>query len=485
MLDKGRKRSFSRRQFLRMSAMFATGIAAAACAPGNSTQEAVEEQPGGAAPAETPVDAGDAGEGAAPVPEPTPTVEIGEYGEAATPTTLWHGLGGADGATLQLMLQDYAEKNTDYGIRAETYGWDTLYQKLPTAVAAGTPPDMTIFHETEIEQFTRQGLLMPLDNVMYTGLVPPDDFKPEVLAAVTVDGKRMCVPFDNHGWLLYVNNQVIQDAGLDPENLPKNGTEFIDWAQKVTTDEAGKHPNEDGFDKDRVKVYALHFSWIRFTTPSTWRQYGQGIISDDRKQSLIGTEAGIAAVQYWYDLMYKYFVVPPAIPGQPSAYDMYATNSLALMWDGSWSLNFFKDNPDAEKVTTARGLNSLSPDGTEATKIGIHTMSIPEGVAEDGVNRASHLMKWLSDNGEFWATSGQVPARLSVQGSTTVQEIWSTKAAAESFSANGIPDVTHPAFTEIQQTWEAAVSAALANTQPVADAMTQGHQQVQAILDRP
>ncbi len=183
--------------------------------------------------------------------------------------------------------------------------------------------------------------------------------------------------------------------------------------------------------------------------------------------------------------MYKYFVVPPAIPGVASSYDMYKTNSLAMMWDGSWSLGFFKDNPDVQKVSTANFLNSLAPDGKQSTKIGIHNFSIPVGVSEAGIKRAQDLLKWMSDNSSYWANSGQVPARLSVQKDATVQDNWETKVAAEQFSKIGVPDVGHKAYTEIQQTWEAAVSAALANTTPLKQAMTEGSQQVQAILDRP
>ncbi len=59
-----------------------------------------------------------------------------------------------------------------------------------------------------------------------------------------------------------------------------SGDEFVDWALKVVVDVNGKHPNEDGFDPDRVKVWATHSSWLRFTMPSTIWQFGGGIFSD-------------------------------------------------------------------------------------------------------------------------------------------------------------------------------------------------------------
>ncbi|HEY3289560.1 MAG TPA: hypothetical protein VGK87_05485, partial [Anaerolineae bacterium] len=92
--------------------------------------------------------------------------------------------------------------------------------------------------------------------------------------------------------------------------------------------------------------------------------------------------------------------------------------------------------------------------------------------------------KWLSDNGKTWATSGQIPARLSVQKDPLVQGIWSGKAAAESFAKFGQTEVPHKAFVEIQTAWEAAVGAALGKTTPLKDALAGGSKAIQAILDR-
>jgi maltose-binding protein MalE len=209
-------------------------------------------------------------------------------------------------------------------------------------------------------------------------------------------------------------------------------------------------------------------------------------VSEDQATAILDSEESIAAIQYWHDLMYEHRVAPPQIPGMISSYDQYRTNSLAVMWDGTWSLNFFKDNPDIAPPTSyATGLISLAPDGNQAVKMDSHIMSIPPGVSEEGMARATKLIKWLSDNGKTWATSGQIPARISVQQDPDVQAIWSVKAAAEQFNAFGRTEVPHPAFIEIQTVWETAVSAAVTNTTPLIEALQGGNEQIQAILDRP
>ncbi len=406
-------------------------------------------------------------------------------GTGSQQVTFWHGLGGADGATMVQMLQQYASEHPEVTISSETYAWDLYYQKLPTAIAAGTPPNLGLQHQWSIKQFSAQGLLQDADTLFFSkGLLPKDDYNPALIEVLTVDGVTQAVPFDNAGWLNWVNTQVIKDAGLDPNNLPKNGTEFIEWAQKIVVDENGKHPNEEGFNADQIKVFATHSGWQRFTMPSTIWQFGGGIISEDGKQSLLNQPETVAAVQYWHDLIYKHRVAPPAVPGSASPADLFKTNSIALMWNGTWNLNFFKDNPEAAEVMQPMYLNSLGPDGKQAVRFDSHIFVVPQGVQDQNLQAAQDLIVWLSNNGETWATAGQVPARTSVQQKRSVQAIPSVKVAAQQFQEIGRAGETHTAINEIVTAYEAAFSAALAGTTPTEQAMNEAHTAVQSILDR-
>lgn len=481
----------SRRRFLAVIASGSGALILAACGGGstpstntsgaNPAATAAPADSGGAAEAATPAPA-DAAAGPTAVPTPTPAV----LGTGSQKVTFWHGLAGADGATFLTMLTDYASKKPDVTISSELFSnWNDFYQKLPTATAAGTPPDLGIMHSWAIKQFADQGILQDADALFFTeNRIPKADFNPGLIEAITVDGKTQAVPFDNHGWLNWVNTKVIKDAGLDPEKIPTNGTEFIEWAQKIVVDDAGKHPNEDGFNPDRVKIWATHSSWQRFSIVSTVWQFGGNLIGDDGKTSQVNSEQTVAALQYWVDLITKYHVVPPAVPGVAAPPDLFKSNSIALMWDGTWSLNFFKDNPEANEVMKPMYINSLAPDGKKAVRFDSHMLIVPNGVADQKLNNAKDLIQWLSDNGETWATSGQVPARLSVQNKPTVQNIPSGKAAAAQFLEIGRPGQSHKSINEIVTAYEAAFSAALAGTTPAKAALDEAQTQVQAILDR-
>lgn len=458
----------------------ATAVPTAAAAAGGAATEAPTAGAAGAA-TEAPT-AGAEGPTVEPTVAPTPTPAL--LGTGGQKVTFWHGLAGADGATFVQMLGTYAASKPDVTISSELFSnWNDFYQKLPTATAAGTPPDLAIMHSWGIQQFATLGILQDADTIFYQpGLIPKNDFNPALIDAITVEGKTQAVPFDNHGWINWVNTKVIKDAGLDPAKMPTNGTEFIDWAKKVTVDDAGKHPDESGFNPDRVKVWAINCGWVRFTPVSTIWQFGGDMFKD--KKSLLTSDQTVAAMQYWYDLIFKHHVAPPQPPGAPGSGDLFKGNSLALMWDGTWNLNFFKDNPDAQAVMQPMNLNSLAPDGKKAVRFDSHMMIVPNGVADPNLGAAKDLIKWLSDNGETWATSGQVPARLSVQQTPTVQNIPSGKLAAAEFLEFGRPGPSHPAINEISTAYETAFSAIVAGTSQPLDALKEAESQVQPVLDR-
>ncbi|MCB9161375.1 MAG: extracellular solute-binding protein [Caldilineaceae bacterium] len=436
--------------------------------------------------AEAPADTAAEAE-AAPAAAAEPTPVINNFGECDDPLVLWHGLTGSDGAVFAELLAQFSEANPDVCLNSEGYPWDIFFQKYPTAVAAGTPPDMVIFHAAEVNQMASEGLMLPMDDIIFSdGTLDKAEFNDVLIDQLTVEGNTMAVPFDNHGWLLWYNTKLMEDAGLDPDALPTNGAEFIDMAQQLTTDVNGLHPTDEGFDPDNVDVWAIDYTWPRFTIPTTLWQFGGGVISDDGTTATLDSPESIAAVQFWHDLMYKYYVAPPAIPGKMWAGDLYKNNRLVFMWEGTWTGGFMRDNPDVAALTKTAFINSLAPDGNQAVKFDSHIMSIPTGVDEAGIEKAKQLMTFLVKNGAYWATSGQVPALKSVQQLDEVQSIPSVAMAAKEFNEIGRTDLSHKAFIEIQTAWETAVGNALASPDSdVAAALQAGNEQIQSILDRP
>ena len=215
-------------------------------------------------------------------------------------------------------------------------------------------------------------------------------------------------------------------------------------------------------------------------------QFGGGVINEDGTQATLDSPETIAAIQFWHDMMYKYHICAPWEAYSTWSGDLYKPYRLVFMWEGTWLGGFFRDNPDLAADTGIAWVNSLAPDGKQAVKFDSHIFSVPTGVDDDGVEKAKKLMVYLLENGAYWTNAGQVPALLSVQQSAEVQAVDGVRIAAEQFAAVGRTDMAHKAFVELQTAYETALGNAFANAdEPVDQAMKDGAEAIQAILDRP
>jgi multiple sugar transport system substrate-binding protein len=126
-----------RKLLLNLSLLVVIAVLLGACVA--APPPAAPAQPDAAAPAEEAAPAE-----AAPVPDAPATPILNAFGECDDPLILWHGLTGTDGAVFATMLEQFATANPEVCVSSEGYPWDIFFQKYPTAVAAGTPPDMVI-----------------------------------------------------------------------------------------------------------------------------------------------------------------------------------------------------------------------------------------------------------------------------------------------------------------------------------------------------
>ncbi|MEJ7652926.1 MAG: extracellular solute-binding protein [Chloroflexia bacterium] len=320
----------TRREALKRIGIGAAGIAIAACGGSSNNNGVSPTNP----PAGGPTTAAGAGGAATVAPTPLPpTPAVASIGKGSSKITFWHGLGGADGATLVGMLKEYSGQK-DITVQSETYDWGLFYQKLPTSVVGKKPPDMAIMHEWAIPQFASQGLLMPSDELFFnSGLIKAEDFNPDVQAQITVDGVPQGVLFDNHGWGMYYNTDMVQKAGLDPAKVPANGDDWINWCLKLTTDDAGKHPDENGYNAKKTRVWGCHPSWLR---PRCCLRCGSSAaVCSIPKQQVNARQRGQCrsrTVLARPDLQAsrRAFARLSALPA-----DLYGANQLALMWEGA------------------------------------------------------------------------------------------------------------------------------------------------------
>jgi ABC-type glycerol-3-phosphate transport system substrate-binding protein len=413
-------------------------------------------------------------------PEPTPI--IAEAGEGDIHLRYWNGLTGSDGVTMVEMVQQFAEENPDVSVRVEMMAWDTYFDKLTTSLIAGDPPDLFLLHHQELPQFARLGVLMPTDDMFdyEGGPLPADDFAPPIFEATVYEGVRYGVVVDHHGWGMWVNNDLFEAAGLDPTVQPQNAEEFLEYATRLTLDANGLNPDQEGFDPANIVQYGTTVSWMKPTYLSTIWQFGGDIVSEDGTTATINSDEGRAALQFWYDMIYTYHVAP-----QPAGFDnwqSFAAGNLAMIPEGTWMRNFLVlENPDVN--WTAWGLPQWG-DVQPAAWVSSHVVYFPSTLSGDELEAARELVVYLSEQGLYWATSGQVPARISQQEALDPEVFPSNIVIGSAFQEYGIPELPSPYSIELVDAFQPEIDAALNGLKSIDAALEDANRRIQSVLDR-
>lgn len=195
------------------------------------------------------------------------------------------------------LLAAFNAANDQIHVNHEGYGGaDTVHQKFLTALSGGVAPDLYHNEANYIPSYVAMEALTDLGPYLDASTrVSREDLLPHPLELCTYEGKLYGIPFWQDAVQLYYNKDLMAQAGLDPENPPR------DWdalraaaAAIVKRDDSGKLVTAglalDSWSIIRVFQAAL-YAW------------GGKLLNDDNTASAFNSDEGEAALQTLVDLI--------------------------------------------------------------------------------------------------------------------------------------------------------------------------------------
>ena len=130
--------------------------------------------------------------------------------EAEGPLTVW--VMGDSGTNFETLV-------ADSGIEVEVVAipWDSIDEKLTTAVASGSGPDILQIGLSKLRTFADAGAMLPLDDLLadYPAL-DPSNFPAGVSGASTsVGGEIVSVPWTSDTRVLFTRTDILAENGID------------------------------------------------------------------------------------------------------------------------------------------------------------------------------------------------------------------------------------------------------------------------------
>lgn len=148
------------------------------------------------------------------------------------------------------MIDYWNEMNPDIQVNAIATGIRTQDpQKLLTAIAAGTGPDVAWVDRFQIASWVARDAFLPLDDLARAdGFIAEDVFHKPTLDEANYLGKLWALPTTTDSRALYVNHDLLAETGLRAEDLDTGNWEQLqEYALKLTKHDSAGRVTQIGF----------------------------------------------------------------------------------------------------------------------------------------------------------------------------------------------------------------------------------------------
>jgi len=235
-------------------------------------------------------------------------------------------------------IAGFEAANPDVKVNMQIVPWSEQAQKLTTALATGTAPDISMMGNDVVAQYAATGALAPLDSYFqaWSKQVGHDittDILPGDHLYYKIKGHWYASPLAEETRLVYYRKSMLQKAGLNPMSALASWGSMRQAAIKLT--------------KGGVYGWGVPLGVSYFTLQSfmpVYLSYGAHYLNAQGTCGFDSSEFR-AALTYYTNLYTKDKVTPPDSP----VYDnlklepLWAAGKLAMLIDGPWVLNQYKD----------------------------------------------------------------------------------------------------------------------------------------------
>ncbi len=258
-----------------------------------------------------------------------PAAETSDSGSPVS-LSLWCGFTGPDGEILKEIVDRFNSTN-DKGITVtlDIMGWDILAQKLPTAIATNTAPDMALLIGDTIPQYINSGALQGMDDYWTVTGLDKANYVKNVLDAGVFSGTTYALPMQFNLIYLYWNKALFTAAGLDPETPPATMQELAEFAVKLTD----SSKNQFGFG---MPVKGSPEYWTSFF----WNNGGE-LFDTSSKKSQLNSAENIDTLAWMQDLAMNKKVTPVGATGADLE-ALMSSGQLGMYIDGPWLIGGLK-----------------------------------------------------------------------------------------------------------------------------------------------
>ena len=121
---------------------------------------------------------------------------------------------GHEGEVIAPLLPDFERRNPDIHVTLQQLPWTAAHEKLLTAFAGNTLPDLCQLGNTWVPEFAALEALAPLDSRVATSQVVAKDYFPGIWDTNVIGRSLLGIPWYVDTRLLFYRSDLLEKAGI-------------------------------------------------------------------------------------------------------------------------------------------------------------------------------------------------------------------------------------------------------------------------------
>lgn len=383
---------------------------------------------------------------------------------------------GREAEVVAELLPAFHARHPDVRVRVQQLPWTAAHEKLLTAYAGDSLPDLCQLGNTWLPEFTALDALEPLDARVAASGVPLDDYFTGILdtnVMPTAQGARLFgLPWYVDTRLLFYRTDLLREAGF--ATPPQTWGEWLDAMRAIKQRSAAQGANRFGAlmplnEPDPLFAMAL--------------QQG-ALLADDDTRGAFSKPAFRRALDFYAGIFHAGLAPAMTDTQISNVWDEFARGMFTFYVSGPWNIGEFRRRLPAAMQGRWATAPLPGPDGPGVSTAGGSSLVMFKGGARK--DAAWKLIAFLSETGtmqRFHALTGDLPPRRSAWRAPALANDVASQAFAQQLervrAAPKIPEWER-IFQEMQQTAQRVVQ----RTQGAEAATLQLDAWVDALLEK-
>lgn len=378
---------------------------------------------------------------------------------------------GREGEVVQELIPEFERSHPGVRIRVQQLPWTAAHEKLLTAYAGDSTPDIAQMGNTWVPEMAALKALEPLDDwIKYSPTVQPADFFAGIWNTNVITGQTLGVPWYVDTRLLYYRRDLLAAAGYD--HPPRD---WAEWRLMMAAIKAKAQPGQFAIflpvnEFDPLLALAL--------------QQDETLLRDNGRFGQFSGK-GFQRSLSFYSEMFSRGWAPNFTNNQiANVWNEFGRGAFVFYISGPWNIGEFKRRLPAEQQGSWMTAPLPGPDGPGASTAGGSSLVIFKKSRHK--KEAWAFIEYLSrpdTQKRFHAMTGNLPPRRSTWQDPTLANDEYARAYREQLERVK-PSPAVPEWERIVQEMQLAAARHVHDQQPVAQATADLDARVDGFLEK-